>query len=88
MDAKEKLLKWCDENFNYDTQEWNLNNIPDEILDCVLDYMKAGYPKYEQEWADDFVADFICEIAYSKIWKIAKLWLKELFEDETKHLFD
>ena len=49
MDTKEKLLKWCDENFNYDTQEWNLNNIPDEILDCVLEYMKAGYPKYEQE---------------------------------------
>ena len=88
MDAKEKLLKWCKENFDFETQKWDFNNISDEILDCVLDYMNAGYPKYEHEWDDDFVIDFICEIGHSKIWKITKLLVKESFEEETKHLFD
>jgi len=88
METKEKLLKRCEENFNYDTQKWNFDNITDEILDCVLDYMNAGYPKYENEWCGDFVTDFIFEITHSKYWKITRLRLKESFEEDTKHLFE
>lgn len=87
MDAKEKLLKWCEENFDYETQKWDFNNVTDEILDCVLDYMNAGYPKYEQEWADDFVTDFIYEITHSKIWKITRAWMKKSLEEEIDTLF-
>jgi hypothetical protein len=37
---QEKLLKWCDEHFNFDTQKWEYENIPDEILDCIISVMK------------------------------------------------
>lgn len=88
METKEKLLTRCEENFNYDTQEWKFNNITDEVLDWVLDYMRAGYPKYENEWCKDFVVDFIYELTHSKLWKITRLRMKESLAEEIECLFD
>ena len=86
--ASKKLLDWCNENYNFETQKWNMDNIPDEILDCVLAYMKEWYPEIEYEWDEDFVTDFIVRITHSKIWKITRQWLKESFEEELNGLFD
>ena len=85
---QEKLLKWCKENFDFDNQKWNYDTIPDEILDCVIAVLKEWWTHLEYEWDDDFVDDFICDITNSKYWTITKLWLKWIFNDETKHLFD
>ena len=85
---QEKLLKWCKENFDFDNQKWTYNTIPDEILDCVIEVLKEWWTHLEYEWDDDFVDDFICDIINSKYWTITKLWLKWIFNDETKHLFD
>lgn len=86
---EEKLLKWCNENFNFETQKWEYEYIPDEVLDLVLEILKKGWPSYENESECDFVNDFICsEIVWGKIWKITKIWLKYYFEDNIKHLFD
>ena len=82
-----KLLDWCNENYNYETQKWNMDNVPNEILDCVLVYMKAGYPDFEDEWNTDFVTDFIHALTQSKIWKITRQWMKESVEEELEGLF-
>lgn len=86
---QEKLLKWCNESFNFDTQKREYKEIPNEILDCVIVVMKNWWTNFENEWDNDFVDDFICsEIVYSKYWTITKMFLKNIFYDETKHLFD
>ena len=70
-------------------QKWIYEYIPDEILDCVIGIMENGWPRCKKEWACDFINDFICSnIVYWKQWKITKMWLKECFEEDTKHLFD
>jgi hypothetical protein len=51
--------------------------------------MKEWWTHFKNEWDNDFVDDFICsEIIYSKYWTITKIFLKNIFYDETKHLFD
>lgn len=86
---QEKLLKWCNENFNFDTQKWEYKEIPSEILDYVIVVMKNWWTNFDDEWTNDFIDEFICsEIVSSKYWTITKMWLKSLFNDETKHLFD
>ena len=89
MTAEEKLLEWCNEDFNFDTQKWRTCNIPDEILDCVLTVMEQWWPKFDDGCKNDFIDDFIFErIENSKYGKITKLCLKGYFEDMTKGLFD
>lgn len=86
---EEMLLKWCYENFNFETQKWYYTHIPDGVLDLVLEILKKWWPNCEREWENDFINDFICsEIVWWKAWMITKIWLKSYFEDETKHLFD
>lgn len=86
---QEKLLKWCNENFNFDTQKREYKEIPNEILDCVIVVMKNWWANFENEYDNDFIDDFIQdEIISSKYWTITKMWLKSIFYDETKHLFD
>ena len=88
MDEK-KLLDWMYQNFNFDTQKWEYEYIPNEILDCVISIMENNWPHCENEWENDFIEDFICdEIVYWKQWKITKIRLKGLFEEETENLFD
>lgn len=51
--------------------------------------MKNNWPHCEHEGNNDFINDFICDkIVYGKQWDITRMWLKECFEEETKHLFD
>ena len=86
---EKKLLDWMYQNFNFDTQKWEYEYIPNEILDCVISIMKNDWPHCEYEWDDDFITDFIYgEIVDWKQGKITKMRLKERFEEETKHLFD
>lgn len=88
MDEK-KVLDWLEKNFNYDTQKWIYDTIPDEILDCIISIMKNNWPHCEHEGNNDFINDFICDkIVYGKQWDITRMWLKECFEEDTKHLFD
>lgn len=86
---QEKLLKWCEEHFNFDTQKWEYEYIPNEILDCIITVRGKWWPRFENEYNDDFVIDFVySEIEDGKQWKIIKMLLKERFEEETKDLFD
>ena len=86
---QEKLLKWCNENFNFDTQKWEYKYIPDEILDCIIVVLENWWPNFENEFNNDFITDFVySEIEDGKQWKITKMLLKERFKEETKCLFD
>lgn len=86
---EKKLLDWMYQNFNFDTQKWEYEYIPDEILDCVINIMKSGWPHCEHEWNEDFINDFICgNIVYGKQWEITRMWLKDCFKENTEHLFD
>ncbi len=86
---QEKLLDWCNETFNFETQKWECDNIPEDVLDCIIDIMEKWWPHYDNEHQNDFVNDFIYEkIVCWKQAKIAKIWLKEAFEEQTKDLFD
>lgn len=88
MNPQNKLLKRCEDNFNEETQEFT-NEIPEEILDCIIEVIQEWWPDFEDEAYNDFVNDFICsKIIYWKYWKIVRIWLKELFKEETEHLFD
>lgn len=85
----EKLLKWCNENYDFDAQKWTFESIPEEILDCVEFVMKQWWPQREDDFENDFITDFICsQIVCSKIWKITKLWLKEACKEQIENLFD
>lgn len=88
MNPQNKLLKRCEDNFNVETQEFT-NEIPEEILDCIIEVIQWWWPDFEDWCNNDFVNDFICsKIIYWKYWTIVRIWLKELFKEETKHLFD
>ena len=87
--AAQKLLDFCNENFDFDTQKWTCVDIPDEILDCALIVSREKESLFEHDFEDDFVVDFIYEkIVLSKYWAIIKAWLKESFEDRVDGLFD
>ena len=86
--TQEKLLEWCNENYDFEAQEWKSVDIPEEILDCVLTLEKQGWPKYENGWDADFVIDFIYDkIVRSKYWEITRIWLKESLKEEIDCLF-
>lgn len=92
--VEKKLLDWLNANFDFDSQEWIYDTIPDEILDCVLDIMRRE-DDFESlyEMFDDATPDFITDFIFDQIvnWKqgeITKLWLKRNFEKETESLFD
>ena len=89
MTEEEKLLEWCNKEFDFEAQQWRWNNIPDEILDCVITVLEQWWPHYKNEHENDFVNEFIYDrIVHSKYWKITKMCLKEEIIDEFKSLFD
>ena len=89
MMEEKKLLDWMYQNFNFDTQKWEYECIPDEILDCIISIMENDWPHCENEWENDFINDFVYDkIVDWKQGKITKMRLKWYFEEETKDLFD
>lgn len=91
---EKKLAEWVYANFNFDTQKWTYDVIPDDILDCVIDVMRKeddfeSLHKIFNNWTVDFITDFIFDqIVNWKQWEITKLWLKWRFEEETADLFE
>lgn len=92
--SEKELLNWLEKNYDWKSQKWIYKNIPDEVLDCILNIMKKEddfkclYSKMDSSEVD-FVSKFICEqIIYWKQWEITKLWLKWLFKEQTQDLFE
>lgn len=83
--TKEKLLNRIRDNFDEETQKFTYDKIPDEILDFIISIMEKWWVDFDS----DCIMDFVCgEIVNWKQWTITKLWLKETFHEDTKHLFD
>ena len=40
--TQQKLLEWCNENYDFEAQKWKSGDIPEEILDYVLTLEKQG----------------------------------------------
>ena len=91
---EKKLLERMDANFDFETQKWTYNTIPDDILDCVIDIMRRednfeSLYKMFDDATPDFITDFIFDqIVNWKQWEITKLWLKRHFEEKTSDLFE
>lgn len=92
--SEKELLNWLEKNYDWKSQKWIYKNIPDEVLDCILNIMKKEddfeclYSKMDSGEVD-FVSKFICEqIIYWKQWEITKFWLKWLFKEQTQDLFE
>lgn len=92
--SEKELYKWLEKNYDFKSQKWVYKNIPDEVLDCILNIMEKedDFNHLYSELKDyevDFISDFICnELVYWKQWKIIKLWLKGLFKEKIEEVFD
>ena len=92
--SEKELYKWLEKNYDFKSQKWVYKNIPDEVLDCILNIMEKEddfnylYSKLK-DYEVDFISDFICnELVYWKQWKIIKLWLKGLFKEKIEEVFN
>ena len=85
MNPQNKLLKRCEDNFNEETQEFS-NNVPEEILDCIIDVMQKWWPDFEDWCNNDFVNQFIYEfvrdtVFNSKYGTILRIYIMNNFDE-------
>lgn len=85
MKPQNKLLKRCEDNFNEETQKF-ANEIPEEILDCIIEVMQEWWPSFENEACNDFINDFIYDFVHdtvfnSKYGTILKIHIMNNFDE-------